>query len=227
MNIPTATYRMQFNPDFGFKDAAGIVGYLADLGISHLYASPIFKARQGSSHGYDGVDPNQLNPQLGTPAEFENLTRALQGRAMGLLLDIVPNHMAFDYGNRMLMDVLENGPHSKYYRFFDIDWDHRDPGLRGRLLAPFLGKHYAECLVNGEIKLRYDDAGFAVVYFDRKLPLRIESYLDILGHGIEKRQSDTRRKPAGFHLPHRHPRQFGKSGVAGRSRRARRSNPVR
>jgi len=186
MNIPTATYRIQFNPDFGFKDAAEIVGYLADLGISCLYASPIFKARQGSSHGYDGVDPNRLNPQLGALTEFENLTRALQRHAMGWLQDIVPNHMAFDYDNRMLMDVLENGPHSKYYRFFDIEWDPCDQSLRGRLLAPFLGKPYAECLIDGEIKLHYDDAGFAVVYYDLKLPLRIESYLDILGHGIEK-----------------------------------------
>ena len=186
MQIPTATYRIQFNPGFGFNDAAGIVDYLADLGISHLYASPLFKARQGSSHGYDGVDPNRLNPQLGTSAEFGSLTRALQGRAMGLLLDIVPNHMAFDYDNRMLADVLENGPHSAYYRFFDIEWEHSEPSLRGRLLAPFLGKRYAECLVNGEIKLSYDDAGLAVAYFDRKLPLRIESYLHILGHGIDK-----------------------------------------
>ncbi len=186
MNIPTATYRIQFNPGFGFQDAAGIVGYLADLGISHLYASPIFKARKGSSHGYDGVDPNQLNPQLGGLPEFEKLRQVLQRHAMGWLQDIVPNHMAFDYDNRMLSDVLQNGPHSKYYRFFDIEWDHQDQGLRGRLLAPFLGKRYAECLVNGEIKIHYDDTGFAVVYYDLRLPLRIESYLHILGHGIEK-----------------------------------------
>ena len=185
MNIPTATYRIQFNPDFGFKDAAEIVGYLTDLGISCLYASPIFKARKGSSHGYDGVDPNRLNPQLGALTEFENLRRVLQKHAMSWLQDIVPNHMAFDYDNRMLMDVLEKGPHSEYYRFFDIEWDHHDPGLRGRVLAPFLGKRYAECLQNGEIKLHYDDAGFAVVYYDLKLPLRIESYLQILGYQIE------------------------------------------
>ena len=126
MQIPTATYRIQFNPEFGFNDAAGIVGYLADLGITHLYASPLFKARQGSSHGYDGVDPNCLNPQLGTPADFEKLIGTLQGRAMGLLLDIVPNHMAYDADNRMLADVLENGPNSKYYGFFDIEWNHSD-----------------------------------------------------------------------------------------------------
>ncbi|MEJ2164334.1 MAG: malto-oligosyltrehalose synthase [Desulfobacterales bacterium] len=186
MQIPTATYRVQFTPDFGFKDAAGIVGYLANLGITHLYASPLFEARRGSTHGYDGVDPNRLNPQLGTPAEFENLCRTLQDHGMGLLLDIVPNHMAFDYDNRMLMDVLENGPHSTYYRFFDIDWDHRDFSLRGRLLAPFLGKHYAECLVNGEIKLDWNEDGFAAVYYDHRLPLRIESYPDILGRGLEK-----------------------------------------
>jgi (1->4)-alpha-D-glucan 1-alpha-D-glucosylmutase len=186
MNIPTATYRIQFNPDFGFKDAAEIVGYLADLGITHLYASPIFKARQDSSHGYDGLDPTRLNPQLGALPEFEALIQALRRHAMGWLQDIVPNHLAFDYGNRMLTDVLENGPHSKYYRFFDIDWDHRDLGMQGRLLAPFLGKHYAECLENGEIKLCFDDAGLAVVYFDVKLPLRFESYVPVLGHGIDK-----------------------------------------
>ena len=185
MNIPTATYRIQFNPDFGFNAAAGIVGYLADLGITHLYASPIFKARRDSSHGYDGVDPNRLNPQLGTSADFENLTRVLQGHDMGLLLDIVPNHMAYDADNRMLADVLENGSHSKYYRFFDIDWNHSDPSLQGRLLAPFLGKPYAACLVNGEISLRWDEDGFAAVYYDLKLPLRIESYLYILGHGMQ------------------------------------------
>ena len=185
MNIPTATYRLQFNPGFGFRDAAKIVGYLADLGISHLYASPIFKARKGSSHGYDGVDPNQLNPQLGALTDFEKLTQVLQRHAMGWLQDIVPNHMAFDGDNPMLADVLENGPHSKYYLFFDIQWDHPDQGLRGRLLAPFLGKRYAECLENGEIKLRYDDAGFAVEYYELKLPLKIESYLDILGYRIE------------------------------------------
>ncbi|UCD82502.1 MAG: malto-oligosyltrehalose synthase [Desulfobacterales bacterium] len=186
MNIPTATYRIQFNPGFGFKDAARIVGYLADLGITHLYASPIFKARKDSTHGYDGVDPNRLNPQLGASAEFDKLIQAIRRHAMGWLQDVVPNHMAFDYDNRMLRDVLENGPHSKYYRFFDIEWHHHDPGLRGRLLAPFLGKHYAECLVNGEIKLSYAEAGFAVVYYDLKLPLRIESYSRLLGHGIEK-----------------------------------------
>jgi (1->4)-alpha-D-glucan 1-alpha-D-glucosylmutase len=186
MQIPTATYRLQLNPGFGFQDAAEIVGYLADLGISCVYASPIFKARQNSSHGYDGVDPNQLNPQLGGSTDFEMLTQTAQRHALGWLQDIVPNHMAFDYDNRLLMDVLENGPHSKYYRFFDIEWNHPDRSLQGRLLAPFLGDRYAECLINGEIQLSYDDAGFAVEYFDRKLPLRIESYLDILGYGIEK-----------------------------------------
>jgi len=186
MQIPTATYRVQFNPSFGFKDVAEIVNYLANLGVSHLYASPIFKARRNSSHGYDGADPNQLNPQLGTSAEFETLIDVLQGHGMGWLQDIAPNHMAFDYDNRMLMDVLENGPHSAFYRFFDIEWHHPDQGLRMRLLAPFLGSRYAECLIAGEIQLRYGETGFTVEYYDRKLPLRIESYLNILGYGIEK-----------------------------------------
>jgi (1->4)-alpha-D-glucan 1-alpha-D-glucosylmutase len=186
MEIPTATYRIQFNPEFGFQNATDNVSYLAGLGISHIYASPIFKARKGSPHGYDGVDPNRLNPELGSSVDFEKLIDTLQKHGMGWLQDIVPNHMAFDYDNYMLMDVLENGSYSKYYSFFDINWDHPDEGLQGRLLAPFLGGRYAECLENGEIQSSYDAAGFAITYYDMKLPLRIESYLDVLGREVEK-----------------------------------------
>ncbi|MBW2431344.1 MAG: malto-oligosyltrehalose synthase [Deltaproteobacteria bacterium] len=186
MNIPTATYRLQFNPDFGFQNAARLISYMEDLGISHIYASPIFKARKGSPHGYDGVDPNQLDPDLGSSEEFEKLTGVLQKHGIGWLQDIVPNHMAYDYENRILRDVLENGPSSEYYHFFDITWDHPDEGMHGRLLAPFLGRRYNECLENGEIKLSYNAAGFAVIYYDLKLPLRMASYLDILGHQTER-----------------------------------------
>jgi len=186
MEIPTATYRIQFNPDFGFQNAIDIVPYLTELGISHIYASPIFKARKGSPHGYDGVDPNRLNPELGSSVDFEKLIEGLQKHGMGWLQDIVPNHLAFDYDNRMLMDVLENGSSSKYYTFFDIEWNHPDESIRGRLLAPFLGRRYIECLENGEIKLRYDAAGFTVTYYNLKLPLRVESYLSILVREVEK-----------------------------------------
>ncbi|UCF91239.1 MAG: hypothetical protein JSW39_23660, partial [Desulfobacterales bacterium] len=175
MDIPAATYRIQFNPAFGFQDAAQIVAYLADLGISHLYASPIFQARPGSPHGYDIVDSNRLNAELGSVSDFEALAQRLAQCRMGWLQDIVPNHMAFANGNRMLMDVLENGQDSTYAQFFDIAWDHPYPNMHGRLLAPFLGRPYAECLANGEIQLQYGADGFTVNYYDLALPLKVET----------------------------------------------------
>jgi (1->4)-alpha-D-glucan 1-alpha-D-glucosylmutase len=190
MNVPTATYRLQFNAQFGFRHAAGIVSYLADMGISHIYASPIFMARKGSSHGYDGIDPGRLNPDLGSSQEFDELASVRQKHQIGWLQDIVPNHMAFDYENQILLDVLENGPSSEYYHFFDIAWDHPDPGMQGRLLAPFLGRPYSECLENGQLTLDYSAAGFAVVYYDQKLPLSMASYAKILGHEAPGIESD-------------------------------------
>jgi len=180
MNIPTSTYRLQFNPEFGFQNAAGIVPYLADLGISHIYASPIFKSRKGSPHGYDGVDPNQLNAELGAGSDFKKLHRKLARNKIGWLQDIVPNHMAFDYANRMLMDVLQNGSFSRYYAFFDIEWDQPQKTTHTQLMAPFLGRRFARCLKNGELKLSFDDSGFGVNYYQLKLPLKMESYAELL-----------------------------------------------
>jgi (1->4)-alpha-D-glucan 1-alpha-D-glucosylmutase len=180
MDIPTSTYRLQFNPQFGFQDAARIVPYLSDLGISHIYASPIFKARKGSPHGYDGVDPNQLNSELGDGDNFKELHRKLARNNIGWLQDIVPNHMAFDYANRMLMDVLQNGSFSRYYGFFDIDWDQPQKARQKRLMAPFLGRRFARCLQNGELKLSFDEFGFAVNYYGLQLPLKMESYAGLL-----------------------------------------------
>ena len=182
--IPLATYRLQFNPAFGFRDAAEIVNYLSKLGISCLYASPIFKARKGSTHGYDIVDHNQLNPELGTVEEYEEFLEAVEREGMMWLQDIVPNHMAFDAQNRILIDVLENGPHSKYFRFFDVEWDHPYGGIKGRVLAPFLGRFFGECLDSGEIYLRYGQEGFTIHYYDFKLPIRLESYATILTHQL-------------------------------------------
>ncbi|WP_419658951.1 TreY: malto-oligosyltrehalose synthase [Desulfosarcina variabilis str. Montpellier] len=189
MNIPHATYRLQFNPQFRFRQAAKIVSYLADLGVSHVYASPVFKARQGSAHGYDGVDPNQLNPELGTGSDFEGLHRKLKQRRIGWLQDIVPNHMAFDGANRMLMDVLEHGPHSPYAAFFDIGWHGPGSATPERLMAPFLGRRYAQCLEDGELKLSFDASGFAVNYYQLRLPLKIESYLILLKAIAERLES--------------------------------------
>ena len=119
MRIPVATYRIQFNPAFGFRQAKEIVPYLSALWVSDLYASPIFKARQGSAHGYDVVDPTQINPDLGSQKDFEQLVGEVKKYGMGWLQDIVPNHMSYNSENQMLMDVLENGPHSPFYGFFD------------------------------------------------------------------------------------------------------------
>ena len=139
MNMPTATYRIQFNPAFGFQAAQPVISYLADLGISDLYASPIFKAVKGSLHGYDVVDPNHLNPELGGLSDLEGLAAEVKAYNMGWIQDIVPNHMAVDSDNRLLMDILENGSSSRYFQFFDVDWDYPAASLNKRILAPFLG----------------------------------------------------------------------------------------
>ncbi|XPM56372.2 MAG: alpha-amylase family glycosyl hydrolase [Leptolyngbya sp. IPPAS B-1204] len=117
MQIPLATYRIQFHAGFNFQAAQAIVPYLAELGISDLYASPIFTARTGSTHGYDSVNPSEINPELGGAAGFEALSTDLKHHRIGWLQDIVPNHMAFDSQNYMLVDVLENGPDSHYRDF--------------------------------------------------------------------------------------------------------------
>src|ERR1041385_2044123 len=109
MRIPVTTYRLQFNRDFRFTDALRIVDYLHDIGITDLYASPILKARPGSTHGYDVIDPTELNPEIGTAEEFNELCGALQTRGMGLIVDIVPNHMAASLENPWWFDVLEKG----------------------------------------------------------------------------------------------------------------------
>lgn len=184
MHIPLATYRVQLNKDFGFRETKGIVPYLAELGISHFYASPIFKARKGSMHGYDIIDPRQINPELGGENGFEEITALLKSHGLYWLQDIVPNHMAFDSENAMLMDVLERGRDSQFYKFFDIDWNHINEGLRGKLLVPFLGKFYAEALENGEIHLQYNETGFVINYYSLSLPLRIESYIQILEYNL-------------------------------------------
>ncbi len=182
MNMPTATYRIQFNPEFGFQAAQPVISYLADLGISDLYASPIFKAVKGSLHGYDVVDPNHINPELGEPSDLEGLASELRTYKMGWIQDIVPNHMAIDSENRFLMDILENGSSSRYFQFFDVDWDYPAASLNKRILAPFLGRFYGESLEDGEIVLQYGPDGFKTAYYNFALPLRIESYLNLFGN---------------------------------------------
>lgn len=186
MRIPNATYRLQFTPSFGFRSAMEMVNYLSLLGISDIYASPIFKARRGSPHGYDVVDPTRINPELGTEEDFELLLEAVKLSSMGWLQDIVPNHMAYSRENMLLMDILENGENSRYAHYFDIVWDHPYESLKGRVLAPFLGKSYGESLEEGEIQLAHDETGLSIQYYDLAFPLSIESYGDVLSIGLNR-----------------------------------------
>ena len=171
MRIPVATYRIQFNRDFPFNHANEIIDYLYELGISDLYASPIFKARIGSTHGYDIVDQNQLNPELGKQEDFDQLMEKIKNQGMGWLQDIVPNHMAYDSQNKYLTDIFEYGADSDYLDFFDIDWEHPHDDLRGRVLAPLLGDFYGNCLENGQLTISYEDEVLYVNYYSLKLSL--------------------------------------------------------
>ena len=170
--IPTATYRIQFNAGFTFRDAAALVPYLAELGVSDLYASPYLQARPGSLHGYDIVDHNQLNVEIGTEQDHARMSAALRQHGMGHLLDIVPNHMGIAAGeNAWWTDVLEHGPSSPYSGFFDIDWQPLKPQLEGKVLLPVLGDQYGRVLERGELKLVYHEGRFFLDYFDNRLPV--------------------------------------------------------
>ncbi len=169
---PLATYRLQFNRHFTFEDARRLVPYLEALGVSHCYASPTLKAREGSQHGYDITDHNALNPEIGTDAEFAALVAELKQRGMGLVLDVVPNHMGVGHGtNPWWQDVLENGEASPYADFFDIDWDPLKVELRHKLLLPILGAQYGEELESGHITLRFEEGRLFLLYYDKSLPL--------------------------------------------------------
>jgi (1->4)-alpha-D-glucan 1-alpha-D-glucosylmutase len=182
MDIPRATCRIQFNSSFRFRDASAMVAYLADLGISHVYASPIFKTREGSPHGYDIVDPNEINPELGTQSDFEALVAALKSRGIGWIQDFVPNHMAWDGENPYLADVLEKGRRSRFAGVFDIDWE----AGGGRIFAPFLGWPYVECLERGEMKILLGPSGLFVAYGSLRFPVNAKSYATILGPLTER-----------------------------------------
>jgi len=170
--IPLSTYRLQFNSGFRFEDARKLAPYLAKLGITHCYASPILKARSGSPHGYDIIDHNQLNPEIGTEEEFRQLVTELKNHGMGLVLDTVPNHMGVGHGdNPWWQDVLQNGRTSAYAEFFDIDWEPLKAELRNKVLIPVLGNPYGEDLESGNIQVAFEDGRFIVKYFDKVLPV--------------------------------------------------------
>jgi (1->4)-alpha-D-glucan 1-alpha-D-glucosylmutase len=179
VNTPRATYRLQLNREFTFADAARAVPYLARLGISHLYVSPILKARPGSMHGYDVTDHTRLNPELGTPEDFEALVATLHEHGMGLIVDIVPNHLGvMGDDNAWWLDVLENGPAARSAHHFDIDWRPNRSSMRDRVLVPVLGDVYGAVLERGELKLQLDatSGSFSIRYHEHLLPIDPREY---------------------------------------------------
>jgi malto-oligosyltrehalose synthase/4-alpha-glucanotransferase len=187
MHNPIATYRIQFNKDFTFKHLKAIIPYLQQLGIGTLYASPIFEATPGSTHGYDVVDPLRINPEIGTMEELEAISKMLKKHNIGWLQDIVPNHMAYHPNNHWLMDVLEKGIQSAYVNFFDIDWS--TPIYNGRVMVPFLGVPFEEALSEKQISVSVSDTGFAFVYGGQFYPLNIHAYITILQTNYEPNEA--------------------------------------
>jgi (1->4)-alpha-D-glucan 1-alpha-D-glucosylmutase len=184
--IPTATYRLQFNRDFTFQQAKALVPYLHDLGISDAYASPLFKARPGSTHGYDICDHSRLNPDLGSEEDFSAFSSALQSHGMGLLLDMVPNHMGIaDTGNAWWYDVLEIGPSSTYASYFDIDWQPVKPDLANKVLLPILEDQYGRILESSRFRLSYEEGAFFINYDGTRWPVAPRTYSRILSFRIE------------------------------------------
>src|SRR5262249_24775133 len=179
--IPSATYRLQFNKQFTFDQAVRLLDYLNELGITDCYASPLFAARPGSVHGYDVIDHKIINPELCADEEFAKFAQHLRVRQMGLLMDVVPNHMCITgSNNRWWNDVLENGPSSPYATFFDIDWQPPKPDLCNKVLLPVLGDQYGRVLENQEIIVTYQQGAFFVDYYDTRLPITPRTYTQIL-----------------------------------------------
>ena len=182
---PRATMRLQLHNGFTFADAAKVVPYMARLGVSHLYASPILTARPGSMHGYDVTDPTQVNPELGGEEGFRRLVGTLRMHRLGLILDIVPNHMAVGGQNAWWVDVLRLGQASQHAQVFDIDWHPDNPLLQGKVLLPILGKPYGDALESGEIIVARESGDWQVRYFDNWFPVRPEDAAKLTELGAE------------------------------------------
>lgn len=190
--IPRATYRLQLNRDFNLRQATELLPYLDELGISHCYLSPVLKARPGSRHGYDITDHSSLNPEIASAEDFEQFVAALKRCGMGQIMDMVPNHMSImGADNGWWLDVLENGPASRFAGYFDIDWYPIAEDLPGRVLLPVLGDHYGAVLENGELKLAFDaeQGSFSVFYYEHRFPVDPREYPRILAHGLERLQA--------------------------------------
>ncbi|MDX1431100.1 MAG: malto-oligosyltrehalose synthase [Gammaproteobacteria bacterium] len=186
--VPAATYRLQLSAEFPFARAAALVPYLRALGITHCYVSPILAARPGSKHGYDVIDHGAISPELGGREGFERLVAVLREQDMGLVVDVVPNHMGvMGSDNAWWLDVLEHGPASRYAAYFDIDWRPVKEALRGKVLLPVLGDHYGAVLADGGLALEFDrERGeLAVNYYEHRFPIDPRTYPEILAYRME------------------------------------------
>jgi (1->4)-alpha-D-glucan 1-alpha-D-glucosylmutase len=179
--IPRSTYRLQLGADLTLNQVRDLLPYLQNLGISDLYLSPLFRSRAESSHGYDVVDHGTIDPDIGDRASFERLATAVRQAGMGILLDVVPNHMGInDPGNTWWLDVLENGEGSYFADFFDIEWHPPSAGLQDKILLPFLGKPFGQVLESGDLKVVYEDGRLQLAYFERRFPIAPKSWPAIL-----------------------------------------------
>jgi (1->4)-alpha-D-glucan 1-alpha-D-glucosylmutase len=193
--VPSATYRLQFQPAFTFADATAILDYLEALGISDVYSSPYFQSGAGSTHGYDVADHNRINPALGGEAGYRAFVSELRTRKMGQVLDFVPNHMGISEPiNRWWMDVLENGPMSLHEGYFDIEWHPLKHELENKVLLPILGDRYGRVLENGEFQLTLEGGAFFVRYHEAKLPLNPRTYPRILNHAASQLGTGSREE---------------------------------
>jgi (1->4)-alpha-D-glucan 1-alpha-D-glucosylmutase len=190
-SCPRSTYRLQLRAEFTLDDAAAITEYLDALNISHMYASPILQAAPGSSHGYDVVDFRSINRELGGEEGFERLHGALENHDLGLVVDIVPNHMSLSPANCYWWDVLENGPRSHYARYFDVAWDEGEASLRDKVLVPILAGQYGRMLNDGQLKVVRENLRFKVAYHDHRLPIAPETIGWILTSAAERSGSDA------------------------------------
>ncbi len=190
-HLPQCTYRLQLKPSFGFLEAAEIAGYLQALGISHVYCSPYLQAAPGSTHGYDVLDHQSVNAELGGTLGHEQFCNTLGQFHLGQVLDVVPNHMSIAHsGNRWWWDVLENGPSSRYASYFDVDWAPQERKLHNRVLMPILGDHYGRLVDERKIRLERDGGSFQVRYADRVLPLAPRTLDEILSKAADATGSD-------------------------------------
>src|SRR5215218_3881991 len=178
MYNPVSTYRIQFHKDFNFTAFESIIPYLQSLGVKTIYASPIFESTPGSTHGYDALNSNTVNPEIGNEEKLRELSKKLKQHTIGWLQDIVPNHMAFDTRNPWVMDLLEKGPQSIYAHFFDVTWTSNLH--QGRIMVPFLGSSLEEVIKKGELKLSYEAHKFVFHYYEAIYPLHPSSYATIL-----------------------------------------------